>query len=103
MNFSNNSAKSWFQQIEKICTMYSLPHPHNLLVNPPAKDAFKCTVKKAIVNYWENMLKDESTSLVLLKYFGPVHSDLQYPHYVWMTAGNNPYETHKNVVWTLDY
>ena len=78
--------------------MYSLPHPHNLLVNPPAKDAFKNTVKKAIVTYWENLLKEESSGLVSLRYFGPVHSDLQRPHYVWMTAGNNPYETHKSII-----
>ena len=54
---------SWFLQIERICTQYGLPHPLELLDNPPQKEAFKKLVKLKILDYWQDTLRTEAAVL----------------------------------------
>ena len=92
------NGKSWFSQIVQICLKYSLQHPHQLLINPPTKAIFKNYVKKAIVQYWEIVLRDEASVLDSLKFFHPINYSLERTHPIWTSVGNNPYECHKAVV-----
>ena len=92
------SAKSWFLQIRDICLLYSLPHPLNLLDNPPTKTGFKTLVKAKVTAYWENILMQEAMALDSLLYFKPTQYSLQQPSLIWSTAGNNIYECHKSAI-----
>ena len=38
-------SKSWFLKIRSLCLQYGLPHPLQLLQNPPGKEEFKNVVK----------------------------------------------------------
>ena len=92
------AARSWFLQIRDLCLMYSLPHPLQLLDNPPTKEGFKKLVKLKVVEYWQDLLRNEAASLPSLHYFRPQFHSLQAPHSVWKTAGSNPYESSKSSV-----
>ena len=78
--------------------MYSLPHPHQLLTNPPAKSAFKRLIKKAVSKFWTDTLQAEASSLNSLHLFHPLNYSLQKTHTIWTSAGSNPFECHKAVV-----
>ena len=95
---AQSSAKSWFLQILSLCIKYNLPHPHLLLKHPPPKPAFKKQVKKAVIAYWEDLLREEASALESLHYFLPQLHDLQTPHPLWTTAGSNSFECQKSCV-----
>ena len=93
-----NSARSWFQQIYKLCLMYGLDHPLFMLNNPPPKIQCKKYVKKAVSSYWENILKDEAASLPSLHLFVATNCSVQSTHPIWTSAASNSYECHKSTV-----
>ena len=61
--------KSWFYQILKLCEKYRLPHPHLLMDEPPPKYHFKKHVKKAVIEFWEDTLRQEALELQSIKHF----------------------------------
>ena len=63
------SSKSWFHLIRDICLQYSLPHPLQLLQDPPTKQSFKTMAKTSVVKFWENLLRQESLDLPSLSFF----------------------------------
>ena len=69
LSCSPRSAKSWFQKVRDICLLYSLPHPLELLQQPPTKSSFKTMVKKNVTEYWENLLRSETLHLTSLIFF----------------------------------
>jgi len=87
--------KSWFSQILKLCEKYQLQHPHLLLEQPPPKSLFKCHVKKAIIQFWENALRQEALELQSIKYFDVQSRGLSNPDIMWVAAGNNSFEVRK--------
>ena len=91
------SSKSWFCQIRDICLTYQLPHPLQILSNPPTKEHFRKTIKSKIVDHWETKLRKKASSLSSLKYFNPCFMSLTKPHPIWTTAGSNPYEVAKSI------
>ena len=95
---AQNSAKSWFQQVNYLCTMYELTSPLDLLDNPPNKKQFKSTIKKSIAAYWHQVLSNEIKKLKSLKYFKPELYSLTKPHYMWTTTASNVFESSKSTV-----
>ena len=95
------SAHSWFQQVRDLCLQYCLPHPLKLLESPISKEEFKKIAKSRVIEYWQNKLKNEATSLPSLHYFHPEFHSLQSPHPIWTAAGSNPYETSKSSILAL--
>ena len=89
-NYNTCSKKSWFHQVRSLCLKYGLPHPLTLLTSPPTKEQFKTLVKKKVIDYWENTLREEATSLGSLQYFHPEFMSLTTPHPLWTTAGASP-------------
>ena len=81
---------SWLHQIREWCLMYQLPHPSHLFERPLTKSTFKITVKKQVINYWENVLRKEAFQLKSLSLFRPEYMSLCTPHLLWKTAGFNP-------------
>ena len=90
--FSNGSPHktSWFHQIEVICKEYLLPHPLSMLQNPPKKDAFKSFMKKKIISFWEEKLREEAKNLKSLSFFNPQFMSLAKPHALFTSAGSSP-------------
>ena len=84
------SPKSWFHQIRRWCLQYKLPHPLDLLENPPSKDAFKNLVKKKVVDYWETLLRVEVDQLSSLSFFKPGYMSLTSCHPIFASAGSSP-------------
>ena len=83
---------SWFHQIREWCLLYGLPHPSILFNQPLDKNIFKTTVKKHVVRYWENVLRDEASTLKSLSMFRPQYMSLLTPHLIWRTAGHSPFK-----------
>ena len=89
-SFKTISKKSWFHRIRELCLQYQLPHPQELLNNPPKKEKFKSLIKKHILSYWEKVLRAEAAPLSSLIYFKPDFMSLLRPHPIWATAGSSP-------------
>ena len=83
---------SWFHQIRSNCLLYGLPHPSSFLDHPPEKEIFKKLVKKKVISYWEEILRQEAGNLTSLKYFKPHFMSLLSPHPLWETAEHSPYK-----------
>ena len=59
------SATSWFFIIHRLCIQYGLPHPLDLLQNPPTKSSFNKKVKSLVIDHWEHKLRTEAAGLTL--------------------------------------
>ena len=73
------SSKNWFSEIRAHCFTYNLPHPLQLLRNPPNKDEFKSVAKANITDFWQTKLRQQSDILSekSLKYFKPNYMSLK--------------------------
>ena len=91
---------SWFVQIRHLCSKYALPSPLLVLSNPPTKSTFKALVKKKVIDFWQNQLRDEASTdnRPSLKYFKPQYMSLLKPHPLWTTSQANPFEINKSLV-----
>ena len=90
--------RSWFIQIRLICLLYGLPHPLQLLENPPTRLKLKSMVKTRITSYWQGVLAEEAFQKHSLRYFNPTTYDLTRPHPLWAAAGSSAYEVNKATV-----
>ena len=97
----NIPKSSWFWQIRNLCLKYMLPHPIDLLYSKLKKDEFKILVKKKIVDYWEQLLREEASILPSLSFFNPFFMSLQKSHPLWTTAGSSPAKVAKATVQAL--
>ena len=88
--FNTISSKSWFNQLRDVCVQYSLPHPAQLLADPPSKDVYKKLVRKKVIDYWEQKLRHEASHLKSLEFFKPEFMSLAKPHPIWSTTGPSP-------------
>ena len=93
-----SSCHSWFHNIYDLCLKYNLPHPLVLLKCPPSKQAFKKEVKLRIVEYWQDLLRQEALALKSLSYFNPFVHSLSSPSKTWLSARNSPFESAKAVI-----
>ena len=50
---SSKTEQTWFGQVETISLQYGLPHPLQLLENPPCKEEFKQLVRHQVADYWQ--------------------------------------------------
>ena len=87
---AKKSSKSWFCQIHDLCLQYNLPHPLEMLNNPPSKLQFKKMVKASVTNYWEIKLRGEASFLDSLQFFKPNFMSLGRPHPLWTTCRSDP-------------
>ena len=94
---SSPTDKSWFVNIRNLCLLYKLPHPLQLLENPPSKGSFQKLAKSKVCDYWENNLRVAATPLLdrSLRYFNPQFMSLAHPHNLLLSAGRNAYEVAK--------
>ena len=97
---SPTSAQSWFLQVRDICMEYSLPHPLELLENPPKRNQFKKTARLKVTEFWHQKYTAECLSprLTSVKYLDPAKCSLVSPHPIWLCAGGSSYESNKSLV-----
>ena len=91
-------SKSWFQQVKDICLLYGLPHPLQLLNNPPTRQKLKKDVKTKITEYWQHLLSAEALPLTSLSHFNPAMHFVASPHPLWAAAGSSPYEVNQSTI-----
>ena len=84
------SSKSWFLKIRELCLQYGLPHPIVLLREPLSKDQFKKLIKTHVLDYWEQVLRQEASVRDSLSFFDPAFMSLTKPHPIWTSAGCSP-------------
>ena len=92
------SAKSWFQQVRKLCIQYGLPKPLQLLDCPPSKDLYRIETKHKIADYWHSQFMKETKKLKSLTYFKPELYSLTKPQYMWNTAASHSFECSKSTI-----
>ena len=85
-------------QVRNLFLQYNLPHPLKFLENPLSKTAFKTTVKKHVISYWECQLRAEASARSSLIFFHPEYLSLVHPHPIWMTAGSSPYQVNMAMI-----
>ena len=93
--FSSNTpppARSWFSGILKLCIRYDLDHPRDLLSFPIPKQSFKKIIRKKVLDFWEQRLRDEAEDprYSSLTFFKPRFMSLTSPHPLWSSAGSSP-------------
>ena len=98
LTYSSQSNKNWFANIRTLCYKYNLPHPINLLSEPPSKEMFKKILKAHITDYWQMHYRQHSESLQdkSLKYFKPNFMSLSKPHPMWQYATTS-YKVNKTI------
>ena len=89
------SKSSWFRQIEDICDLYSLPQPQTLFQDPPSKNRLKLLIRKKIISYWEQILRDEASALTSLTFFKPQYMSLSRPHPLFVSSGSSKFNVMK--------
>ena len=83
--------------IRHLFLQYGLPHPLDILSNPPSKEAFKKLVKSKIIDFWERKLRLTALPLIdrSLCYFDTKFMSLSCPHPLLIAAGKNVDEVSK--------
>lgn len=64
----NKRPKSWFNSVKETLAKYDLPMAYDLLTNPPQKEEWKRTTKKAVLDYWKKDLISRTRGYPSLKY-----------------------------------
>ena len=59
---------SWFIAIRKLLIKYDLPHPWDLLDDPPTKTRWKATVNKSVNEYWCITIRENAALCPSLQY-----------------------------------
>ena len=97
---STPASYSWFVRARNIMLQYQLPHPLELLSNPPTKEAFKKLAKAKVTDYWETKLRLAVAPLLerSLCYFHPEYMSLKHPHKLLLAAGKKAYEVSKAII-----
>ena len=98
---AKQSSRSWFTTARDLCLQYGLPHPIELLQTNQSKEQVRNLMKKAVLSYWEQKLRDEAEPLLSLEYFKPQFMSLTSPHPILTTAGSNSYQTAMSTVQAL--
>ena len=98
---SSKLSKSWFYYLRDICMMYELPHPLQMLSEPPFKESFKTLCRSKIYEYWHKWLCSSTSSLSSLVYLRAPFLALNVPHPIWTSLDSNPYQAKAAAVQAL--
>ena len=72
-----------------------LPNPYELLVNTPAKSAWKRKVNKKLVEYWKKALVSETQKKSSLQFWNPSSLEYNVCSQIWTCAGRDPVSAHQ--------
>ena len=78
-------SKSWTVHVRKLLHKFKLPSAYELLENPPSKEIWKQSVKKAINCYYEKALVQEVIHQSSMKFLNISSCSLSKCHPVWNT------------------
>ena len=83
----DSDSKSWTIRIKKLLYKFQLPSIYILLENPPKKDTWKLTVKKAVQKFYLNQLKGDLETQSSVKYINLETVNFYGTHNLWNTVG----------------
>ena len=89
---------SWTTNVRLLTHKYGLPSAHEVLINPPSKNSWKCVVKKAVLGYHLQKLKRECERLSTTRYVNLGACSLRKPHPGWVLAGSSRRELSRAIV-----
>jgi hypothetical protein len=90
-----NDSSSWAIYLENILEKYSLPKAHTVMECPPAKTAWKNTIRKAIDSHWISKLEKETNEQNSCRFLSSeTLSPLKQP-LLWTNANCSLRESHK--------
>ena len=95
LSIKDDNSHSWFIMIKKNLYKYGLPSPYELLENPPAKSAWERTVNKKLVEYWKEVLVNETQKKSSLQFWNPSSLEYIVCSQIWTCAGRDPVSVHK--------
>ena len=94
---STQSDMTWFALIRELCFKYDLPHPLNLLHQPPKQGVFKSLIKAKVTDFWQQKLREHAATLTSLRYFQTNFMSLTQPHPMW-SAAMDSYSANKIII-----
>ena len=80
------SSKSWFVDVSKLLLKYNLPPAAKLLSYPLTKYQFKSLTKKAVHQYWSDVLKQQCGEKSSLRYINVAPLSTSKHHIIWDIA-----------------
>ena len=79
---------SWTAKIKKLLAKYQLPTPADIVADPPSKDEWKLTVKRAVHHWWSKSLKEEAREMSTLKFLNLDACRTDKMHPIWKDVTN---------------
>jgi hypothetical protein len=62
LSLKRDGSHSWFLYVEDVAHRYKLPNPHEVMAQPPSKESWKHTVKKAIHQHWNDSIEADAAT-----------------------------------------
>ena len=93
-----DTTKSWFIDIRKLCYLYDLPSPLQLLSKPLTKATFKSQISQKVLDLWQIILRSEACPKTSLYLFNPNYMSVSSTHPIWTSCSSNPFEVNKATV-----
>ena len=90
-------SSSWINLIKTVLRKYSLPTPYQIIQTPPKKQAWKRTVKKAVINYHTVALQKDAAGKTSLQYLNITACSLETVHLTWKNL-SSPLDIQKATV-----
>ena len=87
----SESQESWFVKVTDIAQKYELPCPHDLIRNPPTKEAWKALVNRTVDNYHITNLQKDAEDKSTLKFLNLGDTVSGKPHNIWTSCGTQPF------------
>jgi hypothetical protein len=95
LTIKDRTSNSWFVYVNEVLAMYSLPSAHNILAEPPPKQAWKRTVKTTILQFWQEKYHKEAAHLSSIRYMSGDTLCFSKPALVWSSTIESPRECAK--------
>ncbi len=96
--FEMDNKFSWTSMVRRICALYSLPSPYDLIDHPPPPESWKDTVTKAINSYWELRIKTFTATYPSLRFMATQTLTIGKAHPAITTISSNPFDVYRSRV-----
>jgi len=91
----NIGSYSFVQRVKDILCKYDLPSIFQLIKDPPTKEVWKRCVKKAVKDYWREILLDAAAHKVTLQFLDIARCVFGDVHPAWGSCQFNSHDIHK--------
>ncbi len=93
----DTNSKSWFIKAAKTLQHYGLPPIHSLAENPPTKDQWRNTCKRAVFSFWKEELTNQAVNKSTLINLS-LDVNIGTPHPLWQDVNAALFDIKKAIV-----